>query len=123
MINVVFYTKKDYIIGYKIEGHSDYYKRLSVKIRRFFKGNNEKDVICASVSSAAYMAAVGLKEVLKRTIFYRENSFGFMELYLKDESDKESEIIFRSLKTILEKIEKEYKGNIIIRTEEKKDGS
>lgn len=52
MINVVFYEENKNLIGFEISGHSGYAEI----------GN---DIICASVSSAAFMVANTITEILR----------------------------------------------------------
>lgn len=52
MINVVFYEENKNLIGFEISGHSGYAEIGS-------------DIICASVSSAAYMVANTITEILR----------------------------------------------------------
>lgn len=57
MIKAQFYTARDgHLLGFEINGHSGYAQ----------EGN---DIICASVSSAAYMTANTILEILKVPAF------------------------------------------------------
>jgi len=51
MINIVFLRSGDKLTGYRVSGHSDYAEQGS-------------DIICAAVSSAAYMTANTVTDVL-----------------------------------------------------------
>lgn len=122
MINICFYHTKDKILnGFKIEGHSNFFKKLVLKIKKkIFKNkrNKPKDYICSAVSSVSYMAMIGLREICKKKVSFKVNDTGFMECYLKEKADNESSIILKTLQETLKKIDKEYPGHLIINMEE-----
>ena len=65
------------------------------------------------------MTVIGLKKTVKKAFFFKQKGTGFMEVYLQENPDKSSEILFKSLKYALDEINKEYPENLKIITEEK----
>lgn len=120
MINIYFFYTGKRIYGFRIDGHSSFFKRLGFRIKKsLFKKTtlNQKDYICSAVSSAAYMAVIGLSEVKKKEIFYKQNDTGFLECKLKEKPDNISDVLFESLIKTLEKIKDEYPGHLTIKME------
>ncbi len=107
MVTVTFYKRRKNIVGFKGEGHSELKRR-----------KDQKDYICSAISAVMYMAVIGLGEVLKKKIEYKEGESGFLLCKLKEEGSEETEVIFETLIKTLEKIEREYKGNIKINYKE-----
>ncbi len=122
MINIYFfYTKTKTLKGFEIKGHSHFFKKLGYKIKRFIFNNNfvhSKDYICSAVSAVSYMAVIGLADICKKNISYKVNNTGFMECYLKDRPDKQSNIILKMLLETLRKIDEKYPGHLMINLEE-----
>ncbi len=123
MINIYFfYTREKTLKGFKVEGHSNFFRRLEYKIKKiiFKKGMvHSRDYICSAVSAVSYMTVIGLADICKKKVSYKVNDTGFMECYLKEKPDKESNIIFKTLLKTLNRIDKEYPGHLIINMEEK----
>ncbi len=117
MIKVLFFIKNNRIIGYKISGHSEFYKKRNI-IKKILK-IDEKDYICSAVSAVSYMNVIAFKDVLKKGFVYKEEKKGKVEFFLKDKPDKDSDIILKSFKRTLEYINKEYPDNIEILMEDK----
>ena len=119
MISVFFFKKNNKIIGFKINGHSAFYKQIKYKLQNLFykkrKLFNKKDYICSAVSSISYMTIIGLKEIQKKKIDFQINNSGFMECILKEPSDNNSEMVFKMFYTTLKEIDKEYPENITIK--------
>ncbi len=69
MIKVSFLKSNDTIVGFRVEGHSGYAKLGS-------------DIICASVSSVAYMVANTITDIYKIPPTVLSVEDGFMELKL-----------------------------------------
>ena len=97
MITVKFFEDKS---GFEIKGHSGYKKIGS-------------DIICASVSSAAYMAANTISEVVGSEIFAEDKS-GYMKILIKDKNDK-TNLIVDGLKLHLTELSKQYPKFVIIK--------
>ncbi len=120
MINIYFFYTGKRIYGFKIDGHSNFFKRLGFRIKKsLFKKEilHQKDYICSAVASAAYMAVIGLVEVKNKKIVYKQNDTGFLECRLKEKPDNISDILFESLLRILEKIKDKYPGHLTIKME------
>ncbi len=102
MTKVVFYEKDEKLTGFLIKDHSGYEEE-------------GYDIVCASVSSAAYLTANTLTEIVgaKAEIDLREAYFRFM---LKDKLE-ESENHLKGLRLHLESLAGEYNEYITCKTE------
>ena len=102
MTKVVFYEKDEKLTGFLIKDHSGY-------------DDEGYDIVCASVSSAAYLTANTLTEIVgaKADIEVREAYFRFI---LKDKFD-ESENHLKGLKLHLESLAQDYSQYISCKTE------
>ena len=102
MTKVVFYEKDEKLIGFLIKDHSGY-------------DDEGYDIVCASVSSAAYLTANTLTEIVgaKADIEVREAYFRFM---VTDKFD-ESENHLKGLKLHLESLAGDYSQYIACKTE------
>ncbi len=102
MTKVVFYEQDDKLKGFLIKDHSGY-------------DEEGYDIVCASVSSAAYLTANTLTEIVgtKADIDLREAYFRFI---LADKFD-ESENHLKGLKLHLESLAEEYSQYISCKTE------
>ena len=102
MTKVVFYEKDEKLTGFLIKDHSGYEEE-------------GYDIVCASVSSAAYLTANTLTEIVgaKADIDLREAYFRFM---LKDKLE-ESENHLKGLKLHLESLAGDYKDFVSCKTE------
>jgi len=115
VIEAKFYLDKSKRIkGFEIKGHSNLFKKGFYKVAKIFLKKGMKDYICSAVSSASYMAVIGLNEICKKGVLFKEDTSGYMECMLKEEADEESEIILKALLNTLRKIENDYKGNLKI---------
>lgn len=97
MIKARFFTEGDFLTGFEIKGHSGYSEAGS-------------DIICAAVSSAAYMAANTITEIIGLQADITLNDDGFLKLVIKPEG--QSQTILRGLKLHLEALSQEYPENI-----------
>ena len=97
MIKARFFTEGNEICGYEISGHS---------------GSAEagQDIICAFVSSAAYMAANTLSEIVGSTI-EAEVSDGFMKIKVVSDLS-EAQQILEGLRLHLGSLAGDYPDNI-----------
>ena len=98
MIRATFFKDKDFTSGFLIKGHSGYAEQGS-------------DVICASVSSAAYMAANTLTEIVgARTDITVDD--GYLRLTLKEPDDK-TELILKGLELHISTLAQDYDQYIL----------
>ena len=102
MTKVVFYEKDEKLQGFLIKDHSGY-------------DDEGYDIVCASVSSAAYMTANTLTEIVgaKAEIEVREAYFRFI---LTDKFS-EAENHLKGLKLHLESLAQDYSEYISCKTE------
>ncbi len=94
MIKAVFYRRNKSVVGFEISGHSGY------------AGIGE-DIICASVSSAAYMAANTVTDVIFDEADIAQSD-GYMKLTLKEGSEK-SEAVLEGLFLHVKNLSKDYR--------------
>ena len=100
MIEATFYKDKGEIRGFVIKGHSGYSEEGS-------------DIICASVSSAAYMTANTLTEIagVKADI---EVDDGYLELMTKDSSEN-ARVILEGFRLHISTLAEDYSEYILCR--------
>jgi hypothetical protein len=86
------------LIGFRVSGHT---------------GIQGESVICAAVSSACYMAANTVTDVLllKADISLRD---GYMQLVLSGSDASEAQVILQGLRIHLEQLAEQYPKNIKI---------
>lgn len=95
MITVSFsFGKKSLITGFDISGHSGYSETGS-------------DIICASVSSAAFMTANTVTEVLGLSPEINQND-GYLSLRLNENEAEKSEDILKGFFIHIEELSKQY---------------
>ena len=101
MITATFFIRESTISGFEIKGHS---------------GSAEfgQDIVCAAVSSAAYMAANTVTEVMGLEA-EAEVDDGYM--YFTVTGGKAAEDIFRGLKLHLEGLSEQYPDFVKVTTE------
>lgn len=97
MIRVNFFTPGKDIVGFEISGHS---------------GSAEvgSDIICSAVSSAAYMAANTITEIVKCKA-EADISDGYMSFYVRSDLSDAQQIL-EGLKLHLEALAADYPDNI-----------
>ncbi|MBR3948290.1 MAG: ribosomal-processing cysteine protease Prp [Clostridia bacterium] len=98
MIEATFYEEKDFLRGFLIKGHSGY-------------ADEGSDIICASVSSAAYMAANTLTEIVSAKADINVED-GYLKLITKD-SSKETQIILQGLRLHISTLAEDYSEYIL----------
>ena len=104
MIKIRFNKKDGLLTGFECKGHSNL-------------GEAGSDILCAFVSSACYMCANTVTEVLKLNAVSRDAD-GFMRLEIKEQSEKAQDILNGTLLHFTE-LEKQYPENIkVLITEE-----
>ena len=97
MIKARFFTEENLICGYEISGHSG-------------SAESGQDIICAFVSSAAYMAANTLSEIVGCEIT-AEVDDGYMNIRVTSELS-EAQQILEGLRLHLESLAGDYPDNI-----------
>ncbi len=97
MIKAEFYSADNILTGYKITGHS-------------MSAPAGEDIICAFVSSAAFMAANTITEVCNAQTSTEAHN-GFMEVNVTDSAQNVQDIL-NGLKLHLTELEKQYPENI-----------
>ncbi len=98
MIKATFFKNKGFISGFLIKGHSGYAEEGS-------------DVICASVSSAAYMAANTLTEIVGTEADITVDD-GYLRLTVKETNDK-TEIVLQGLELHISTLAQDYEEYIL----------
>ena len=96
MIKAVFFISGKNISGFSITGHADY--------------RESNDIVCASVSSAALMAANTITEIIKAKAEASATD-GSIKLTVKDDSDT-VQTVLRGFKLHIKELAKEYPENI-----------
>ncbi|MCQ2471949.1 MAG: ribosomal-processing cysteine protease Prp [Clostridia bacterium] len=97
MIKARFFSEGDFLTGFEINGHSGYSEMGS-------------DIICASVSSAAFMAANTITEILGMEADIDLNDDGFLKFIV--EPVPQAQTTLRGLKLHLEALSQDYPENI-----------
>ena len=97
MIRLSFYEKDGLITGFECKGHSQ-------------TAEYGNDAVCAFVSSACYMTANTVTEILKLNADARATD-GYMRLDIKDSPEKAQDIL-RGMKLHLTELQKDYPENI-----------
>lgn len=100
MIKVKFFIECELLTGFEVSGHS---------------GSNQsgEDIICAAVSSAAYMAANTITEIIGDDADIKVKD-GFLSLLTNKSS--ESQAILKGLQLHLTSLAQDYPENIKITT-------
>lgn len=89
------------VTGFSINGHSGY-------------ADEGEDIICASVSSAAYMTANTVTEIIKITPDALSENDGFMELRLNEADAEKAKDILSGFLLHMTELEKMYPNFIKI---------
>ena len=97
MIRVRFHTADDTILGFTLDGHAG-------------AGVRGEDIVCAAVSSAAYMTANTVTEIIGATadITVRD---GYMQVMLTDKIDGCQEIL-SGFRLHLEALQDQYPNRV-----------
>ena len=97
MIRIEFFKKGDVLTGFECKGHTGL-------------ADSGEDVVCAFVSSACYLTANTITDVIK--LDARSNSAdGYMTLQIKSSPEKAQDIL-NGLVLHLTELEKDYPKNI-----------
>ena len=104
MITVTFNCSDNLISGFKISGHSGFSEEGS-------------DIVCAAVSSAAYMTANTITEILLIDADVTEND-GFMSLSLSKGEAEKSAVVLDGLRLHLTALSEQYTKYIKVKISE-----
>jgi len=104
MIKVSFVKKDGLICGYTVEGHSGL-------------GHEGNDILCATVSSAAYMTVNTITDILnlKPQIKVKD---GFMAIKLSSQQSVKAQDILCGFQLHLTALSEQYKENITVKISE-----
>ncbi|MBQ6714119.1 MAG: ribosomal-processing cysteine protease Prp [Clostridia bacterium] len=104
MTSVKFLEKQNRICGFELSGHSseDYSDQIG-------------KIVCSAVSSAAYMAANTVTEIIGDKCETQVND-GFMRIFCENPSDKTISV-FEGFKLHITELSKDYKKQLRIITE------
>ena len=94
----IFIDRRKKITGYHIKGHS-------------MMAESGEDVLCAFVSSAAFMAANTITDVIKAEATAKADD-GEMELAVAERDLEACQAVLAGLKLHLEETEKQYPNNL-----------
>ncbi len=100
MVRISFYKKGDMLTGFESKGHSN-------------TAEYGSDVLCAFVSSACYLTANTVTEVIGLNADARAED-GYMRLSIKETPEKAQDIL-NGMKLHLAELQKDYPENIEIR--------
>ena len=89
------------LVGFNISGHAK-------------AGESGQDIVCAAVSSAAYMAANTITEVIHAMAEISVNQMGFMKVEISSKDLGRCQEILNGLKLHLLGLEEQYPKNIIV---------
>ena len=103
MIRVDFLTDKDLLCGFRISGHAG--------------GVEGTDIVCAAVSSAAYLVANTVTEILNIDAQINCED-GFMSCLVSNEEAKQCKVLFEGLRLHLSALAEEYPRKIDVRNTE-----
>ena len=102
MINVDFFiTDKGYLLGFEIYGHAE------------FKENGY-DIVCAAVSSAAFLVANTVSEIIKVAVSVRVEDSGYMYLKINNNDAGLCKDILLGFKLHMLNLEEQYPKNITV---------
>lgn len=104
MTTVTFFKSADLICGFEISGHSGY-------------STDGSDIVCAAVSSAAYMTANTITDVLHINAAVTEDD-GLMLLRMSSQDALKAKDIMSGLKLHLTALSEQYKKFLKVRFSE-----
>ncbi len=99
MIKARFFTEGDFLTGFEIKGHSGY-----------VDDEDADDIVCSAVSSAAYMAANTITDIIGLDAEIDLNDDGFFKFIISPVT--EAQTTLRGLKLHLEALSQDYPENI-----------
>ncbi|MGN0526824.1 MAG: ribosomal-processing cysteine protease Prp [Acutalibacteraceae bacterium] len=92
-------------VGFKFKGHSGH-------------GSFGNDIVCSAVSSAAYLTANTITEIMKVSADARVSEDGEMTLKVPAESAQKTNDILLGLELHIKELQKQYPKNVTITTTE-----
>ena len=105
MINVKFFHSENGApLGFSFKGHAGYAAHGS-------------DIVCAAISSVAYMTANTIIEIMKIDAEVGVNEDGAMALKVPEESAEKTKEILLGLELHINELRKQYPKNVTITTE------
>ncbi len=105
MINVKFFHSENGApLGFSFRGHAGYAAHGS-------------DIVCAAVSSVAYMTANTIIEIMKIDADVVVNEDGAMTLRIPEESAEKTKELLLGLELHINELRKQYPKNVTITTE------
>ena len=104
MIQAIFTVQDKLVTGFEISGHSDFSEQGS-------------DIVCAAVSSAAYMTANTLTEIQELPCEITERD-GFMQLDLSKEAAEQAQVVLNGFLLHLNALCEGYAGFIDLKISE-----
>ena len=103
MIKVIFHSENDALTGFEISGHSG-------------SGTAGNDIICAAVSSAAYLTANTLIEI-KGIKAEASVSDGEMKISISEKDAEKAKDSLLGLELHLRELAEQYPNNVTVTTE------
>ena len=100
-----FHSTNGALTGFNIKGHSGY-------------AQSGADIVCASVSSAAYMTANTIIEIIGIDADATVNDNGEMTLIVPENSAEKTKDILQGFKLHISELSKQYPKNVTITTTE-----
>ena len=105
MINVKFFHSENEVpLGFSFKGHAGYAAHGS-------------DIVCAAISSVAYMTANTIIEIMGIDADVNVNEDGEMTLKVPEESTQKTKELLLGLELHINELKKQYPKNVTITTE------
>jgi uncharacterized protein YsxB (DUF464 family) len=101
MITVKFLTRTSELLGFSFYGHAE-------------MAEKGKDIVCAAISSAAFMAANMITEILHINAYVNIDKKGQLLLRVQDEDQVACRDILEGLRLHLLELKKQYPESILI---------
>ncbi len=98
MINICFITSHKTITGFRLSGHSGY-------------AESGSDIVCAAVSSAAFMTANTVTEILGLSADISVDE-GFLKMELTSQDALKAQEILRGFELHMNELSQQYQSNI-----------
>ena len=101
MITVQFYSQAGLLTGFSLDGHAG-------------RGEEGEDLLCASVSSAAYMTANTITDVM-RIQTHVEVDDGHMRLLLSQEEAQRAQTLSKGFELHMVSLSEDYPENVKVK--------
>lgn len=106
MIKATFiYSKNGAPLGFEFKGHSGY-------------AQNGSDIICASVSSAAYLVANTIADVMQIEAQAVVDDDGYMKFTIQEKDAEKTKDILHGLELHIKELSRQYSKHVTITTTE-----